>query len=315
MPLFALLLMSQDNPTLFEAISAYLLLYGTAANKPLATDVPLNATYFETDTGELYQNQNATWVLIAVNSGGSTSPGGSDKNIQYNNAGAFGGISNNATATNKFLRQVSSGTPTLEQIDGADLVAASVGPTQLANTAATPGTFGDTDNSPVITIDAQGRITASSEAAIDKTRAWQHIETWTWSTNVTEVVMDNLPVLQDILLVGVGITKSVSTTLHVVFSDDNGANYFDTSGDYVIVAATGVPSNAANFQLHTTNATAARDFTFQANGFGAAVKKLLYGNGAQLPEYMPSTAVMNALKVFPTGGGNLTAGAIYLYGR
>lgn len=53
--------------------------------------------------------------------GGAANPAGADKNVQYNNAGAFGGISNNATASNKFLRQVSSGTPSLEFVTDADL--------------------------------------------------------------------------------------------------------------------------------------------------------------------------------------------------
>lgn len=48
-------------------------------------------------------------------------PGGSDKNVQYNNASAFGGIANNATATNKYLQQVSSGTPSFQQVSDADL--------------------------------------------------------------------------------------------------------------------------------------------------------------------------------------------------
>jgi hypothetical protein len=51
----------------------------------------------------------------------ATSPGGSDKNAQYNDNGAFGGVTNNSSATNKFLRQVSSGTPAMEQVADADL--------------------------------------------------------------------------------------------------------------------------------------------------------------------------------------------------
>lgn len=39
----------------------------------------------------------------------------------------------------------------------------------LANTAATPGSFGSTSQAPVITVDAQGRITSSAEATIDLT--------------------------------------------------------------------------------------------------------------------------------------------------
>lgn len=67
--LFALLLVSADNPTLFEAISNYLLMYGTHANRPSAANVALNSIYFETDTGNLFQNQAGTWTQIAISSG------------------------------------------------------------------------------------------------------------------------------------------------------------------------------------------------------------------------------------------------------
>ncbi len=49
-------------------------------------------------------------------------PGGSDKNVQYDNNGAFGGISNNATSTNMYLNQVSSGTPVFQQVSDSHLL-------------------------------------------------------------------------------------------------------------------------------------------------------------------------------------------------
>lgn len=42
--------------------------------------------------------------------------GGSDKNVQYNDNGVLGGVTNNSTATSKYLRQVSSGTPSFELV-------------------------------------------------------------------------------------------------------------------------------------------------------------------------------------------------------
>jgi hypothetical protein len=60
-------------------------------------------------------------ITCTADTGGSGSPGGSDKNVQYNNSGAFGGVGNNATATNKYLQQVSSGTPSFVQVADADL--------------------------------------------------------------------------------------------------------------------------------------------------------------------------------------------------
>jgi len=165
--LFALIIVSTENPTLFEAIAHYLLPYGVHADRPTATDTPEGALFLETDTQEIYQNEAGAWVLVAnVGSGGGGSPGGSNKNVQYNNAGAFGGVTNNTTATKKYLQQVSTGTPSFDQINGADLVAASIGPTELAATAVTPGAYGDATHVPAITIDADGRITAAADVAI-----------------------------------------------------------------------------------------------------------------------------------------------------
>lgn len=59
--------------------------------------------------------------IVETAAAAATSPGGSDKNVQYNNNGAFGGVANNATASNKFVRQVSGGTPSIEFVTDADL--------------------------------------------------------------------------------------------------------------------------------------------------------------------------------------------------
>lgn len=142
-----------------------LLQRGTRASQPAATAVPNGTLYCVTDEGNALEQSNGTsWNAYAPSSGGT--PGGSDKNVQYNNAGAFGGVSNNATATKKYLQQVSAGSPTFEQVSGADLVSGSVGPTQLEATAVSAGTYGDSTNVAQITVDADGRITAASNVAI-----------------------------------------------------------------------------------------------------------------------------------------------------
>jgi hypothetical protein len=98
-----------------------IILDGTLAARPAATTLPNGSLYATTDTNEIYKDKDQAWVLWLDGNGGGGAPGGSDKNPQYNNAGAFGGVANNATATNKFLRQVSSGTPSLEQVAAADM--------------------------------------------------------------------------------------------------------------------------------------------------------------------------------------------------
>lgn len=71
--LFPVFAMSANNPTLFESIAAYLTLSGTIAARPSAANVPLNALYFATDTGNAYLNIAGTWTLVAIAAAPSTS--------------------------------------------------------------------------------------------------------------------------------------------------------------------------------------------------------------------------------------------------
>lgn len=54
-------------------------------------------------------------VTITTGGGGGT-PASPDKSVQYNNAGSFGAVTVNATATAEYLKQVSGGTPAFAQV-------------------------------------------------------------------------------------------------------------------------------------------------------------------------------------------------------
>lgn len=62
---------------------------------------------------------SGNWVNSASCGGGGT-PGGATNSVQYNNAGALGGILN-STATRKFVTQVSSGVPSFDTLQYGDL--------------------------------------------------------------------------------------------------------------------------------------------------------------------------------------------------
>ena len=99
--------------------------YGTNAQRLAFTPNPPTSPtgtqplyiWFETDTSNTYAYTTG-WHLIST-SGGLTPPGGSDKYIQYNNSGAFGGIvpgsagtvltSNGASSTASFQAAGSGG--------------------------------------------------------------------------------------------------------------------------------------------------------------------------------------------------------------
>lgn len=105
------------------AVVADIHLIGVAGSRPAASAANNGYYYTETDTagGTTFRSNGSAWVQIAAGASGATVPGGSDKNVQYNNASSFGGVANNATATKMYLQQVSSGTPAMAQVADADL--------------------------------------------------------------------------------------------------------------------------------------------------------------------------------------------------
>lgn len=107
----------------------------TRPSVPLEGDV-----YQDTDDHTFYIYNGTSWIA-AGGSGGSGSPGGATNTIQFNaGSSTFGGIALNATATKKYLQQVSSGTATFEQVASADLTDGA----SLAFTSATLAQFAST---------------------------------------------------------------------------------------------------------------------------------------------------------------------------
>ena len=80
----------------------------------------------------------ASWGTVTA------SPGGSSGQLQYNNAGAFGGLTVSGDAT------LDTGTGALT----------------LANTAVSAGSYGSATVAPTFTVDAKGRLTAAGTATI-----------------------------------------------------------------------------------------------------------------------------------------------------
>lgn len=77
------------------ALPYSILQYGIRADQPAAAPENNGIYYRVTDEGDIVeQSDGATWTLIAASGG---TPGGSDTEVQYNDAGAFGGISGATT--------------------------------------------------------------------------------------------------------------------------------------------------------------------------------------------------------------------------
>ena len=77
---------------------------------------------------------------------------------------ALGEIALNTYDGKLFIKKDVGGTESIVTIGAVG--AGSIGPTELASTAVTAGSYGSTSAIPVITIDAEGRITSASTATI-----------------------------------------------------------------------------------------------------------------------------------------------------
>ena len=84
---------------------------------PVAVVAPGTAGYVLTSNGA---SADPTYQ-VAPGAAGTTTPGTPDKAVQYDNAGVFGGVPLNTTATPEYLKQVSSGTPGFAQVAESEL--------------------------------------------------------------------------------------------------------------------------------------------------------------------------------------------------
>ena len=146
--------------------------------------------------------------------------------------------------------------------------------------------------------------------------AWTLVNSWTYSSPVANVDFTGLN-YSDVRVLVRGVTVSASGQRALRVSTNNGSSYLTTSGDYVAVAAAGTETNDVSMTLHATGSTAARSAEIEICGFNLTSPKL-----AQLltrtdfrTVIIPTASALNAIRVLDSGGGNLTAGNIYVYAR
>lgn len=125
----------------------------------------------------------------------------------------------------------------------------------------------------------------------------------------------------DIMIVAKGVTLSVSGIAVFRVSVDNGASYFATSGDYVRPSSAGVETATTGVTMWDTAATAAR--TGIAAIYGAQVIgpfRLMHNliQDTDNVGYLFVADVANdidAVRLIPSAGGNITGGKIYCLAR
>lgn len=147
---------------------------------------------------------------------------------------------------------------------------------------------------------------------------WTLIDSWDFSVDgaVPELIFTGLGYFTEIYLEAYSVTKTVSGTLDARVSTDGGSTFWTATGDYVIVPNTGVTSNSAGFNLHATNATAARSGWSNIFNNVPGVPARILGAAPEVRFFVADLVnPINAVKIFPNGGGNLNGGKIWVLGR
>ena len=146
---------------------------------------------------------------------------------------ALGELAINTYDGKLFIKKNVSGTESIVTI--GEVGAGSIGPTELASTAVTAGSYGSTSAIPVITIDADGRITSASTATISGLSAD--------SVTATEIAANAVGISE--------LNVSDGTDGQVLTTDGNGNLAFeDQSGG--AASATAFSTNIASGDGSTT---------------------------------------------------------------
>lgn len=146
--------------------------------------------------------------------------------------------------------------------------------------------------------------------------SWHHSE----SGNTAQIDVTGLDIA-DIMVQVVAVQLSASGKVALRLSVNNGASFFSTSGDYVEISpTTGAHTNSTFFTIGWDS-----DGTGAASGLMEAMLLNLSGVpkvGLSAPDttrvlryFLASTSPVNAIRILPTGGGNMIAGSIYVFGR
>ena len=104
-------------------------------------------------------------------------------------------------------------------------------------------------------------------------------------------------------------------------SIDNGATWFNTSGNDPVVNNDGTETNLVSFSIHDTNSTAGRSGELLMFGAGVVTLQKIGLTPVRLlhtRKFVASNQPINAIRVIPTatiGTGNLTSGELRLLAR
>jgi hypothetical protein len=190
-------------------------------------------------------------------------------------------------ATDTLVGKATTDTLTNKTIDADNNTITNIGPSELSNTAVTPGSYGSSTAIPTITVDQQGRITSASTAAISTDLT---ISDDSSTSGIITLGSDTLGFVG-----GLGITtvlNSGNNTLEVKLSASDGTNgqvlttdgsgtlsFSDVATDLAESTLTTAPASDGNFDLSYDPTQTTQETPFETAGvdaFGVSLSNNLY---------------------------------------
>lgn len=146
---------------------------------------------------------------------------------------------------------------------------------------------------------------------------WELHGSWVQSVNgnaTGSLDFTGLAGVSDIKVVILGVTKSSAAGIDLLVSQDNGATFFNTSGNYISFT-TGAPTNQASFFLPGGSTTASRSgaaILFGCESHPALATPVNSGGVTML--FAANSSPIDAIRII-FGAGSLTAGSILVFKR
>lgn len=144
---------------------------------------------------------------------------------------------------------------------------------------------------------------------------------WTYSADVTQVDFTGLGGVGDIIVIARGVVLGTSGRLSLRVGISG--TFYETSGQYVNVSTAGVESDTNGLAFYDTASTSARSGIATIRGANiAGIPKIMEclndTNDAQQRVRLFVADIVNpidAIRVIPGGGGNITAGSLHVLVR
>lgn len=191
---------------------------------------------------------------------------------------------------------------------------------QLANTAVTPGTYGDATNAPQITVDSKGRITGVINIPITGGGGggggggcWELVTTRTIAAGTTTEDIINLGDYDDLLVVLENSTSSSSQARGMRVSIDNGATFLTTSGDYQSITTAGSVSNTSIMGATSATTVARGCFWWLTSKNSVDDPKIV--ETSDINFLIRTASPIDAVQIRNGTVGTLSSGTVYVFGR